>query len=182
MTESRMTDTGEPALERRLAEASRAPTVGKAGHGRGRPSSWLLIGAVIAAFAAGGAAIVLHVWPLLWACVAVVVLAVPAGKAMRIMDDTVTWHDPLPEGQGGGQQEHGGAPPPASSSQLSPPYQQVTSAPLPPSTSSSSAASSSSPDDSESGHGRRNMLAAVPVAVATGAAVVAGWLIRRRAR
>ena len=75
------------------------PTVG--GHPHGRPSSWVLTGAVVVAFLAGGAALILHLWWLFWVCVGVVVLSVPAGKAIGIMDDTVMWggteteqHDP----------------------------------------------------------------------------------------
>jgi Family of unknown function (DUF6704) len=191
-----MTETREPALERRMAQAVHAPTVGEAGHGNGRVSSWLLIAVVITAFAVGGAAIILHIWPLLWACVAVAVLAVPLGKAMRIMDDTVTWHDPLPEGQAepGGPRPSSppsrrpspsGRPPssqppptsqrPPSSSQRSPTLLPPPSAPL------SSPAPPPSPDPG-GGRGRRNKLAAVPVAMAAGAAAVTGWLIRRRTR
>jgi hypothetical protein len=55
----------------------------------GRPRSWILVGVVIAAFCAGGAAIIVHLWPLFWACAGVVVLSVPAGKIIGIMDDTV---------------------------------------------------------------------------------------------
>jgi hypothetical protein len=46
---------------------------------------------MIATFVTGGAAIITHLWWLLWACGAIVVLAVPAGKAIGIMDDTVAW-------------------------------------------------------------------------------------------
>lgn len=55
----------------------------------GRPRSWILVGVVIAAFCAGGAAIVAHLWPLFWASAGVVVLSVPVGKIIGIMDDTV---------------------------------------------------------------------------------------------
>lgn len=55
----------------------------------GRPRSWVLVGVVIAAFCAGGAAIVFHLWWLFWACVAIVVLSIPVGKLIGIMDDTV---------------------------------------------------------------------------------------------
>jgi len=61
------------------------------GHPHGKPASWILVVVVIAAFAAGGAAIITHLWWLLWACIAVVVLAVPAGKLIGIMNDTVAW-------------------------------------------------------------------------------------------
>ncbi len=65
------------------------PTLG--GHPHGKVSSWVLTGIVIVAFMAGGAALILHLWWLFWVCVGVVVLSLPAGKAIHIMDDTVTW-------------------------------------------------------------------------------------------
>ena len=53
----------------------------------------------------GGLSIIAHVWWLLWACIAVAVLAIPAGKMIGIMDDTVDWgstpaatSDPQPSG------------------------------------------------------------------------------------
>jgi hypothetical protein len=61
------------------------------GNPHGKVTSWVLIGVVIAAFIAGGAAIIIHAWWLLWICVGVTVAAVPAGKAIGIMDDTVAW-------------------------------------------------------------------------------------------
>jgi hypothetical protein len=61
------------------------------GHPHGKPASWVLVAVVAATFVTGGAAIITHVWWLLWACIAIVVLAVPAGKAIGIMDDTVAW-------------------------------------------------------------------------------------------
>jgi fatty acid desaturase len=73
-----------PAI--RVAQQER--TIG--GHNRhGRPASWALVAVVIAAFAVGGAAIIEHLWWLFWVCAGVVVLAVPAGKVIGIMDDTV---------------------------------------------------------------------------------------------
>ena len=51
----------------------------------------MLVGVVMAAFITGGLAIITHIRWLLWACFGVVVLAVPAGKAIGIMDDTVAW-------------------------------------------------------------------------------------------
>jgi hypothetical protein len=50
----------------------------------------VLVGIVIAAFCAGGVAIIEHLWWLFWLCAGVVVLSVPAGKIIGIMDDTVT--------------------------------------------------------------------------------------------
>lgn len=65
------------------------------GKPRGKRSSWGLVGVMIAAFVAGGLALVLHLWVVFWACVAVVVLSIPAGMAIRIMDDTVGWTLPM---------------------------------------------------------------------------------------
>ena len=61
------------------------------GNPHGRPSSWVLVAVVTAAFIAGGLAIIAHAWWLLSAWPRVVVLAIPAGKAIGIMDDTVAW-------------------------------------------------------------------------------------------
>ena len=71
-------------------------------HLHGRPVSWVLVGVLVAAFVAGGLAIVNNLWWLFWACLAVVVLSVPAGKIIGIMNDTVVAGDPAQqEGQGG---------------------------------------------------------------------------------
>jgi hypothetical protein len=66
------------------------------GHSRlhGRPSSWVLVTVVIAAFVVGGFAIVVHQWWLFWVSVAAVVLAVPIGKVIGIMGDTVLAGNP----------------------------------------------------------------------------------------
>jgi hypothetical protein len=61
------------------------------GNPHGKPSSWALVAVVTAAFITGGLAIITHTWWLVWACSAIVVLAIPAGKAIGIMDDTVAW-------------------------------------------------------------------------------------------
>jgi hypothetical protein len=61
------------------------------GHPHGKPASWALVTVTTAAFITGGAAIIAHAWWLLWACTGIVVLAVPAGKMIGIMDDTVAW-------------------------------------------------------------------------------------------
>lgn len=65
--------------------------VPEGGHPHGKRSSWVLVAVVTAAFVAGGLAIILHAWPLLWACIGVVVLSIPAGKVIGIMNDTVAW-------------------------------------------------------------------------------------------
>ena len=71
-------------------------------HVHGRRVSWVLVAVLVAAFIAGGLAIVNKLWWLFWACVAVAVLSVPAGKVIGIMNDTVVIGDPArQEGQGG---------------------------------------------------------------------------------
>lgn len=62
---------------------------GHSGRPHGKASSWVLAAFVIAAFATGGAALILRLWPLFWACVGVFVLCIPVGVAIGIMDDTV---------------------------------------------------------------------------------------------
>jgi hypothetical protein len=65
------------------------PSIG--GHPNGKRSSWVLAGLVVAAFLAGGTALILHLWWLFWMCVGIVGLSVPAGRLIRVMDDTVAW-------------------------------------------------------------------------------------------
>lgn len=65
------------------------PTAG--GHPHGKPASWVLTAIVIVAFLAGGAGLILHIWWLFWVCLGVVVLSIPIGKAIGIMNDTVIW-------------------------------------------------------------------------------------------
>lgn len=60
----------------------------------GRPASWALVAAITATFIAGGFAVVFHLWLLFWVCLAVVVLAIPAGKVVGIMGDTVLAGNP----------------------------------------------------------------------------------------
>jgi hypothetical protein len=64
--------------------------VPEGGHPHGKPASWALVGVVIAAFATGGVAIIAHAWWLVWTCAGIIVLAIPAGKAVGIMNDTVS--------------------------------------------------------------------------------------------
>jgi hypothetical protein len=61
------------------------------GYSHGRPASWVLVAVVLAAALTGGISIITHSWWLLWACIAIAVLAVPAGKMIGIMDDSVDW-------------------------------------------------------------------------------------------
>lgn len=65
--------------------------VPRGGHPHGKPASWAVVGVVLAAFVAGGLALIGHAWPLFWTCAGVVVLCIPAGKAVGMMNDTVTW-------------------------------------------------------------------------------------------
>jgi hypothetical protein len=65
--------------------------VPQGGHPHGKPASWALVAMVIAAFTTGGIAIIAHAWWLVWTCAGIIVLAVPAGKVVGIMDDTVSW-------------------------------------------------------------------------------------------
>jgi len=81
--------------------------VPEGGHPHGKPASWVLVTVVMVASLAGGLSIITHAWWLLWACIAIAVLAIPAGKMIGIMDDTVDWgstpaatSDPQPEAQG----------------------------------------------------------------------------------
>jgi hypothetical protein len=59
------------------------------GHPHGKPASWVLVAVVIAAFTTGGVATIVHAWWLLWTCTGIIVLAIPAGKVVGIMNDTV---------------------------------------------------------------------------------------------
>jgi hypothetical protein len=65
--------------------------IGHRGSPHGKPSSWALVAVIIAAFAAGGVALIIQLWPLFFVCVGIVGLSVPAGKLIGIMDDTVSW-------------------------------------------------------------------------------------------
>jgi len=71
--------------------------VGRHRHRHGRPSSWAIVVAVVAAFVTGAFALVFQLWPLFWVCVGVFVLSVPAGKVLGIMNDTVGVEEPFDE-------------------------------------------------------------------------------------
>lgn len=60
----------------------------------GSLKSWALVVILIGAFVAGAFAVVLKLWPLFWVCLGIVILSVPAGKLVGIMDDTVLEGDP----------------------------------------------------------------------------------------
>jgi hypothetical protein len=84
--------------------------IGDHSHTYGQPASWVLVGVAIAAFVAGGFAIVYGLWWLFWACLGVALLAVPAGKIIDIMGDAVLTGDPSKQaGQGGDVAEDTGS-------------------------------------------------------------------------
>lgn len=66
----------------------RGPACPEGGHPHGKPSSWVVVAFVVAAFAVGGLSMITHTW---WTCAGIVVLSVPAGKAVGIMNDTISW-------------------------------------------------------------------------------------------
>jgi hypothetical protein len=65
--------------------------VPEGGHPHGKPSSWVLVSIVMLAFAVGGLALITHAWWLFWTCAGIVLLSIPAGKAIGIMNDTIAW-------------------------------------------------------------------------------------------
>lgn len=87
----------ESPAGRGSAGSSRAPRPsghpgvmpGHSGRPHGKVSSWALAAVVIAAFATGGAALILQLWTLFWVCLGVFVVCIPVGMAIGIMDDTV---------------------------------------------------------------------------------------------
>lgn len=72
------------------ANAYREEPLGDHPYQHGRPTSWVLVAVIIAAFCVGGIAVIEHLWGLFWVCVGIVVLSVPAGKIIGIMNDTVS--------------------------------------------------------------------------------------------
>jgi hypothetical protein len=92
-----MTSHRQTPSEHSNAPGGREPgerAVGGHSHLHGKPSSWALVGVVIAAFVAGAFAVVYGLWWLFWICAGVVVLSVPIGKIIDIMGDTVLAGDP----------------------------------------------------------------------------------------
>lgn len=61
------------------------------GHPHGKPRSWVLVAIVLLAFIAGGMAIILHGWIVVWVCAAIILVSIPVGRAIGIMDDTIAW-------------------------------------------------------------------------------------------
>ena len=104
--------SGEPS-EHGTAPGNHVPgeqPIGGHPHSHGKPASWALVGVIIAAFVAGGFAIVCGISWLFWACLGVVLLAVPVGKAIDIMGDTVLAGDPSEQaGQDGAVAEDTGS-------------------------------------------------------------------------
>ncbi len=79
----------KPITQDTSANTYQESPVGEHPHRHGRPASWVLVAVIIAAFCAGGAAIIEQLWGLFWACVGIVALSFPAGKLIGIMNDTV---------------------------------------------------------------------------------------------
>lgn len=87
-----MSDTAHGVSERGDSPVGGHP------HRHGKPSSWVLISVIVAAFIAGGVALIVQYWWLFWVSAGVVLLSIPAGRVIRIMDDTVIMEG-LPDGQ-----------------------------------------------------------------------------------
>lgn len=91
--------TGSPSIDAEWSggaseELPHSRTLEGSPHGKAK--SWAVVTTAFVAFAVGGVALILHAWVLLWICVAIIVLMVPAGIAVRIMEDTVGWARPTP--------------------------------------------------------------------------------------
>lgn len=65
--------------------------VPQGGHPHGRPASWVVVIVLLAAVAVGGVSIIAHAWWLFWTCAGMVLLCIPAGKAVGITNDTISW-------------------------------------------------------------------------------------------
>ncbi|WP_062350985.1 hypothetical protein [Herbidospora yilanensis] len=59
------------------------------GNRHGRPRSWIYAGVFLGVFVLGGAGLVIGSMPLFWTCLVVLVVLVPVGKLIGVMDDTV---------------------------------------------------------------------------------------------
>jgi hypothetical protein len=76
--------------------------LGDHSHTYGKPRSWVFVGVTIAVFVTGGFAMVFDIWWLFWGCLGAIILAVPVGKAVDIMGDSVLNGDPSQQaGQSG---------------------------------------------------------------------------------
>jgi hypothetical protein len=84
--------------------------VPEGGHPHGKPASWVLVAVVIAAFTTGGVAIIAHAWWLVWTCAGIIVLAIPAGKVVGIMNDTVSGDSPPPAAHDPAQDQDAASP------------------------------------------------------------------------
>ena len=84
--------------------------LGDHSHTYGKPRSWIFVGVTIAVFVTGGFTIVFGIWWLFWVCLGAMILAVPVGKAVDIMGDSVLNGDPSQQaGQGGSVAEDTGS-------------------------------------------------------------------------
>jgi hypothetical protein len=90
MTEHASHTSKKPVIEDTSDNAYTEEPLGDHPHRHGRPASWALVAVDIAAFCVGGVAVIDQLWVLFWVCAGVVALSVPAGKVIKIMDDTVT--------------------------------------------------------------------------------------------
>jgi hypothetical protein len=81
--------SNKPMTHDTSANAYQETPIGDHPYHHGRPRSWILVAVIIAAFCVGGVAVIEQLWWLFWLCTAIVVLSVPAGKIIGIMDDTV---------------------------------------------------------------------------------------------
>ena len=79
-------------------------------HLHGKPSSWVFVAVIIAAFVAGAFAIVYGLWWLFWICLGIAFLSVLVGKIINIMGDTVLAGGPAEQvGQEGAVAEDAGS-------------------------------------------------------------------------
>jgi len=81
--------SGKPLTHDTSDNAYAETPVGEHQSHHGRPGSWVLVAVDIAAFTVGGVAVIGQLWALFWVCLGIVLLSVPVGKVIGIMDDTV---------------------------------------------------------------------------------------------
>ncbi|GGQ28148.1 hypothetical protein [Streptosporangium pseudovulgare] len=82
---------GDTPRALRPVPRSEPKPVSDRGRPHGRPVSWAFVAAFLVFFAAGGLGLVIGNMALFWSCLAAVVLMVPVGRGIRIMDDTMGW-------------------------------------------------------------------------------------------
>jgi hypothetical protein len=81
--------SSKPITHDTSANDYREEPIGEHPHRHGKPSSWVLVAVDIAAFLVGGVAVIGHWWVVFWVCAGIVLLSVPVGKIIGVMDDTV---------------------------------------------------------------------------------------------